>query len=72
MLLKRNQNDPFPKRVAAGDQKWIPYKKEQRNRAGLKRGARQLRPHQNWISTKRKCCCQHDGILKELCVHYET
>lgn len=38
MLLRGNQNDPYPKRIVIGDKNWVLYKNKQHNRSWSKNG----------------------------------
>lgn len=65
LLKKRNENDPFLKRLITGDEKWVVTTIS----SGKDRGAGQvntLKQHQKLIFIKRRFCYQFGGITKEL------
>lgn len=67
MHLKRNEIDPFLKRIITGDEKWVVYNNTTRKRSWSKRDEpAQTTPKAE--CTKRRSCCQFGGITKVLCI----
>ena len=67
LLKKRNENDPFLKRLIIGDEKWVIYN----NISGKDRGGgyvNQLKQHQKLVFIERRFCYQFGGITKELSI----
>ncbi|XP_026823949.1 histone-lysine N-methyltransferase SETMAR-like [Ooceraea biroi] len=63
-LLKRNENNPFLKRIVTGDEKWIVYKNVERKRSWGKRDEPPQTTPKQTIHTK-KSYCAFGGIGKE-------
>lgn len=66
LLLKRNEIDPFPKRLITGDEKWIVYNNVNRKRSWMM----QDEPAQTTLKAeihKKRLCCQFGRIIKEFC-----
>ncbi|XP_026830642.1 histone-lysine N-methyltransferase SETMAR-like [Ooceraea biroi] len=72
-LLKRNENNPFLKRIVTGDEKWIVYKNVERKRSWGERDERG-KPHQSKTYTQKESYCVFGGIGKESywVIKYET
>ena len=67
LLHKRNENDPFLKRMVTGDEKWIVYNNVVRKRSWGKRDEPPYRPPRP-VFTRRKSCCAFGGIGRESCI----
>ena len=61
-LLKREENDSFLRGMITCDEKWIVYNNIQRKRLWCNHDE----PTSKQVFTKRRFCCQSDGILKVL------
>ena len=67
MLKKRNENDPFLKRLITGDEKWVIYNNIKRKRSW----SRPREPAQTTSKAgihQKKFCYQFSGITKELSI----
>ena len=66
LLKKRNENDPFLKRLITGE-KWVVYNNIKRKRCGAGH-VKQLKQHQKLVFVERRFCYQFGGITKELSI----
>jgi len=63
MLLKRNEIEPFLKRMIIGDEKWVTYDNQIRERSWTKEAEKQSQ-NMNW--RRKRWCCVYGGIGREL------
>ena len=75
-LLKRNENDPFLKRLITGDEKWILYNNVQRKRSCGKQNGSLLTTAKDGLHQKKVLLCiwwDWKGVLyHELLPHNRT
>ena len=66
-LLKRNETDPFLKRIITGDEKWVLTITSCEKDHGTSEMSIHNR-HQEQIFIKRRLCCVFGGISKVICL----
>ncbi|KAJ0170203.1 hypothetical protein K1T71_014131 [Dendrolimus kikuchii] len=64
-LLRRNETDPFLKKLVTGDEKWITYDKNVRKRSWSKAGQASQTAAKPGL-TRNKVCCVYGGIGRAL------